>query len=323
MRCFALRWDMNTASTWRDAYVTMAIRFPCAVSKNHAWRVFAMLWLVLVLVLGFVIAPPASAAEDVPLRFGVFPRSSPEIMVRNYSPLARALSASLGRRVVIETDRNFASFMQRVYAREFDLVYLNQAQYVKAHHSAGYRCIAKLCESPACTISALIVTRDDSGLNKISDLRGRTIAFGDPEAIVSHVLAKSILRAAGLAPRDYQQIFTRNPPNALLAVYNGTAQAAGIGSSLLQRPEILRAIDVKRLRVLAASQPIPQLPIAVRGDLDARLVRRILATLLELPGKPEGMEILARAGALRFETADNAEYAMVTRLMAEQDDAAP
>lgn len=278
-----------------------------------------MQWLLLVI----VISPPVSAAELVPLRFGVFPRSSPEIMVRNYSPLARALSASLGRPVVIETDRNFASFMRRVYAREFDLVYLNQAQYVKAHHSAGYRCIAKLCESPACTISAMIITRVDSGLNNISDLRGKTIAFGDPEAIVSYVLAKSILRAAGLAPRDYRQIFTRNPPNALLAVYNGTAQAAGIGSSLLQRPEILRAIDVKRLHVLAAGQSIPQLPIAVRGDLDAHLVRRILATLLELPGTPQGKEILARAGGLRFEMAGDAEYATVTRLIAEQDDDAP
>ena len=310
---------MNTASTWRDATVTTAIRFPCAVSKNPAWRLLAMRWLVL----GFVISPHVFAAEDVPLRFGVFPRSSPEIMVRNYSPLARALSASLGRRVVIETDRNFASFMRRVYAREFDLVYLNQAQYVKAHDRAGYRCIAKLCESPACTISALIITRNDSGLNNISDLRGRTIAFGDPEAIVSYLLAKSVLRAAGLPPRDYRQIFTRNPPNALLAAYNGTAQAAGIGSSLLQRPEILRTVDVKRLHVLASSQPIAQLPIAARGDLDAQLVRRILATLLALPGTPAGPDILAQAGALRFETADNAEYATVRRLLAEQYDDAP
>jgi phosphonate transport system substrate-binding protein len=270
-----------------------------------------------------VISPQASATEDPPLRFGVFPRSSPEIMVRNYGPLARALGASLGRRVVIETDRNFASFMRRVYAREFDLVYLNQSQYVKAHHSAGYRAIAKLCESPACTISAQIVTRDDSGLNKISDLRGKTIAFGDPEAIVSYVLAKSILRAAGLQPRDYQQIFTRNPPNALLAVYNGTAQAAGIGSSLLQRPEILRNVDVKRLHVLASSQPIPQLPMAVRGDLDPRLAQGIRAMLLELPATPDGPAILEMAGALRFEAASDGEYAVVMRLMADETDAAP
>lgn len=270
-----------------------------------------------------VMTSPAFAAEDPPLRFGVFPRSSPQIMVRNYSPLARALSIALDRQVVIETDKNFVSFMQRVYAKEFDLVYLNQAQYIKAHHTAGYRVIAKICESPSCTISAQIVTRDDSGLNQISDLRGKTIAFGDPEAIVSHVLAKSILRDAGLEPGDYQQIFTKNPPNALLAVYNGTAQAAGVGAPVLQRPEILRNVDVKRLHVLASSQPIPQLPVAVRGDLDPRLVRRLLAALLELPGTADGPAILARAGALRFEAASDAEYEAVKRLMAEQTDVAP
>ncbi len=270
-----------------------------------------------------VMTSPAFAAEDPPLRFGVFPRSSPQIMVRNYSPLARALSIALDRQVIIETDKNFVSFMQRVYAKEFDLVYLNQSQYVKAHRTAGYRVIAKICESPACTISAQIITRDDSGLNQISDLRGKTIAFGDPEAIVSYVLAKSILRDAGLEPGDYRQIFTKNPPNALLAVYNGTAQAAGIGAPVLQRPEILRHVDVKRLHVLASSQPIPQLPLAVRGDLDPRLVRRLLAALLELPGTPDGPAILARAGALRFEAASDAEYAAVVRLLAEQTDVAP
>lgn len=299
----------------------MAILFPCATPKRHTLGWVAA-WPLL-LVMAAVLTSPAFAAEDPPLRFGVFPRSSPQIMVRNYSPLARALSVSLGRQVIIETDKDFFSFMQRVYAKEFDLVYLNQSQYVKAHHTAGYRAIAKMCESSSCTISALIVTRDDSGLKQISDLRGKTVAFGDPEAIVSHVLAKSILRDSGLEPRDYRQIFTKNPPNALLAVYNGTAQAAGIGSPVLQRPEILRNVDVKRLHVLASSQPIPQLPVAVRDDLDPRLVRRLLAALLDLPGTPDGPAILERAGALRFEAATDAEYAAVKRLMAEQTDAAP
>ncbi len=312
---------MTTVTAWRDACMIMDVVLLCATPKNHAFGRLAVALLLLSAVVGTT--APALAAEDPPLRFGVFPRSSPQIMVRNYSPLARALSASLGRQVVIETDKNFASFMQRVYAKEFDLVYLNQSQYVNAHRTAGYRAIAKICESPVCTIGALIVTRADSGLTQIGDLRGKTIAFGDPEAIVSYVLAKSVLRAAGLQIRDYRQIFTKNPPNALLAVYNGTAQAAGVGAPLLQRPEILRNVDVKRLRVLGTSQPIPQLPVAARGDLDPRLVQRILAALLQLPDTPDGPVILERIGALRFEAATNAEYAVVMRLMADETDVAP
>ncbi len=123
-----------------------------------------------------------------------------------------------------------------------------------------------------------------------------------------YVLAKSILRNAGLGASDYQEIFTKNPPNALLAVYNGTAQAAGIGAPLLQRPEILRKVDVKRLHILAESQPIPQLPLAVRGDLDARLVRQLLTALLELPAAAGGPVILEKMGALRFDAATDADY---------------
>ncbi len=248
------------------------------------------------------------AAQEPALHFGVFPRWNAQNMVRDFTPLARALEKSLGREVHIETDKDFDSFMRRVNAGEFDLVHLNQLQYLQAHEHAGYRAIAKLCSATACTISALIVTRKDSGLTALAQLRGKTIAFGDPNAMVSHLLARSLLRDAGLQDSDYRAVFTRNPPNALLAVYNGAAAAAGVGSPVFEQPEVLKHVDRKRIQVLAESTPIPSLPFAVRGDLDSKLVTRIRATLLAVSQQPDGLELLRHIGATRLVDAENAEY---------------
>lgn len=261
-----------------------------------------------VLALAFLLLAAPLSAQEPALHFGVFPRWNAQTMVRDFTPLARALEKALGREVRIETDKDFDSFMHRVYAGEFDLVHLNQLQYLQAHEHADYRAIAKLCSATACTISALIVAHRDSGLTSLAQLRGKTIAFGDPNAMVSHLLARALLRDAGLQDSDYRTVFTRNPPNALLAVYNGTAAAAGVGSTVFEQPEIVKYVDRQRIQVLAESTPIPSLPFAVRGDLDAQLVQQIRAALLTVSTQPGGLELLHHIGATRLVDADNAEY---------------
>lgn len=261
-------------------------------------------------------------AETTPLRFGIFPRLNAEIMVRDFTPLVRVLSQSLERELRVETDKDFDSFMQRVYDREFDIVHLNQLQYLQAHRRAGYRVIAKICENPECMIQAVIVTRRDAGIRRVADLRGKTIAFGDRTAMVSYVLTRSILDAAGLAPGQYREIFTKNPANALLAVYNGAAEAAGVGLPVFERPEIHERLDVARLQRLALSQPIPALPVAVRADLDPQLTRRLLQSLLALERDAEGRGVLRGIRAQRFAAASDWEYRNVKLLTAETSDGA-
>ncbi len=263
------------------------------------------------------------AAGDAPLRFGVFPRWNAQIMVADFTPLAQALGTALGRKVQIETDKDFTSFMRRVYAREFDLIHVNQLQYLQAHDQAGYQVIAKLCETADCTIRAVIVTRTESALHNVADLRGKTVAFGGRDAMVSHILARELLRQHGLPSTDYLAVFAKNPPNALFTVYNGAADAAGVGSPVFERPEIKRRVDVKKLHVLVESDPIPPLPIAVRGDLDSGLVKRLRAALLDLNQGDAGAALLARIGATHFAASEHAEYAGLSYLIDAQTHAAP
>ncbi len=273
----------------------------------------ARAWVTLVALCA--ILPAFASGNGTPLVFGVFPRWNAPYTVRDFTPLAQRLGRELGRPVRVETDKDFDSFMRRVYNREFDIVHLNQLQYLQAHRTAGYRAIAKICDDSACTIRAIIIARRDSHLKSIADLKDKVIAFGDPGAMVSHVLAKSVLAKSQLRPWQYKTIFTKNPPNALLAVYNGEADAAGVGPAAFQQPEIRQRVDLRQLVILAQSRPIPHLPVAVRGDMDRGLALRIQRILTQLAGQPGGREILASIGIVRFETADDAQYLAVKELV--------
>lgn len=302
-----------------DIHVLFSVHFNSRFRNSmRLTAIRTWLWLALT-----VSCSNTSAVDQAPLRFGVFPRWNAQIMVNEFTPLAHVLSTVLNREVLIETDKNFDAFMSRVYANEFDLVHLNQLQYINAHQKAGYMAIAKLCESPDCTMRGLIVTRVDMPIKSITDLRGKTIAFGDPNAMVSHILARKILRAHGLQTSDYHSIFTKNPPNALLTVYNGAADAAGIGSPVFKRPEIIRRVDVKKLRVLAESAAIPTLPIAVRANLDATFIARLQTVLQSLDRSPEGKKALQKIGASHFAPANDAEYAALKPLVSNSINATP
>lgn len=135
-----------------------------------------------------VLAPWIAFAESAPVVFGVFPRWNAQITVRNFAPLARQLERELGRPVRIETDKDFDSFMRRVYAREFDIVHLNQLQYIQAHREADYRAIANnpwpgRARTPACSSSSarLTTTARASGASRSACPRQRSPARSRPQ----------------------------------------------------------------------------------------------------------------------------------------------
>jgi len=82
-------------------------------------------------------------------------------------------------------------------------------------------------------------------------------------------------------------------------------------------------VDTQQLQVLVESDPIPPLPIAVRGDLDGELVKRVRSALLNLNQDTAGPALLARIGATHITAAEHAEYVPLSRLIDAQDHAAP
>jgi hypothetical protein len=83
------------------------------------------------LLCALAIGVPGTACALEPLFFGAFPRWSPQATVRDFTPLARLMGKVLGREVQVDTDKDFESFMRRAKAGEFQLVHLNQLQYLQ------------------------------------------------------------------------------------------------------------------------------------------------------------------------------------------------
>ncbi len=240
-----------------------------------------------------VIFPTEIFASDDPLVIGIFPRRNVKQTHSMFAPLASYLTQKLGREVQLKTAKNFATFRLAMKRKEYDLVHLNQYQYVVANDELGYHAIAKNVEFGESTIAGALMVRSDSGMKTIQDLRGKKILFGGgPGAMVSYIVPTYMLRDAGLNKGDYIEAFAKNPPNAIISTYHGQADAAGVGDIALQLGMVHKAIDADKMTYLIRSEPLPHLPWAVKDDMPQETREKIQKIMTGLKDSPSGKAVL-------------------------------
>lgn len=271
--------------------------------------------LLFAVVVGLLLTWPTVALADFTL--GVFPRRSAALTINAFTPLAEKLQKELGEPVRIVVSRDFAAFWEDLERGRFDIVHYNQYHYLLSKRLHGYRVIAANEEFGSRTIAGALTVRKDSGIRNLADLKGKTIVFGGGrKAFGSYVAPTSVLRSAGLSEgTDYTAEFSKNPPNALLAVFHKGADAGGSGDVVLGLKTVTSKIDTSELTVLARSERFVQLPWAVKGDMTPANEERVRAVLTGLKGDPDGEEILRAARVTNFFAVSDADFVKVREII--------
>lgn len=243
------------------------------------------------------------------LIIGVFPRRDATLTNRMFTPLKEYLSEQLRRTVKLETAANFEVFMSRVRTGRYDLIHLNQYQYIQIHESHGYEVIAQNEEQSTKSIRGAIFVKTDSPISDISELKGKTIVFGGGKnAMMSYIVPTYLLQKAGLQRNDYKEQFAISPPNSLIAVYLGHADAGGAGE-IVQRLKVVNSrIPKGSIKPLIVSEPLAHLPWAASKNMSDKLKNRVKQLLIGLSDTKEGRNILSSAGLTGINPASNSDY---------------
>ncbi|MBF0247471.1 MAG: PhnD/SsuA/transferrin family substrate-binding protein [Alphaproteobacteria bacterium] len=268
----------------------------------------ALISILAVFVWGMVFFPSfALAGQD--LVVGIFPRRDAAATMKLFKPLGAYLEQALNQPVRIETAPDFATFELRVGERRYDLIHCNQNQYLEARAQAGYDVIAQNEEFGEPGISGAIYVRKDSGIDTVAQLRGKTVLFGGGKsAMMSYIVPTFLLRQGGLMDGDYIEQFASTPPNAVLAVSMGHADAAGAGEVVRRMTAVKTKIDVEQLNLLAVSDAMAHLPWAVRDDMPSARRDRLRAALIGLSETDAGREVLKAAQLTALNPAVDPDY---------------
>ncbi len=262
--------------------------------------------VLLGLIFSMALAQFAKAADDL-LLMGVFPRRSTAETTKLFAPMAAYLGEQLGREVRLIPSRNFESFWKDVVDQRYDIVHYNQYQYIRS--AKTYKVIAHAQEFGKNAVPGVLFVRKDSGITKLSQLRGRTVIFGGGrDAMLSHIAPRFLLLQAGLKEGDFKTEFAINPQNALVALYYKQADAAGGGEVALEQPVVKNAIDTQKLTILASTEPLLFLPWAVKRAMPAKLAQSIQSKLLDLNKTDAGRQVLNSAIMTGMGIAEDKDY---------------
>jgi phosphonate transport system substrate-binding protein len=261
-----------------------------------------------------VLLGTAEAIADVTL--GVFPRRPVAVTHKAFKPLAEYLSQQLGEPVHLVIPKDFKEFWKGVEKKQFDLVHYNQYHYIKSHKDLGYQVIVSNEEFGNKQIAGALSVRKDSGIKSVNDLKGKTILFGGgKKAMGSYIAPTAILKTAGLtAGKDYKVKFAKNPPSAVIGVYNNAAEASGSGNVILKIKAVTKKIDANNMSILAESEAFTHLPWAVKDNMPEDKAKKLQKIMVELKNSEQGKAILKAAKVTGFYAVTDTDFAKVREI---------
>ena len=205
---------------------------------------------ILIPALLLLLAVPGGAQSERLIRFGLFPYVDPNTLIQHHRPLKLYLEQALARPIVMLTASDFETFMQRTLAGDYDLILSAPHMARHAELAGGYRRIAMAVHR----VQGVILTRRDTGIEQIVDLRGKIIAFAEKQAIIN-LMALAILENYDLhVGQQLQTLDAKTHNNALLAMLHGDADAAIVPILLWRR---LDEAAKQQLELLEKTPAVP------------------------------------------------------------------
>lgn len=242
------------------------------------------------------------------LRVGLIPNENHAEMLKINEPLKKYLESELGIPVELFVAADYVGVIEAMNSGQLDIAYYGPLTYVLAREKTGAIPLVKALVKGEPTYHSVIITRKDSGIGSLADLKGKVFAFGDPASTSSHLVPNAILREAGVNPdSDLEKVFTGGHDAVAMAVFNSQAAAGGMNENNYLDLISKGMLKEEELTVLAKSDPLPEYPWAARKDLDPTMIQK----LIEVFTKIEDEAILKPQKASGFVPAEDSDYDVI------------
>lgn len=166
----------------------------------------------------------------------------------------------------------------------------------------------------------MLIVRSDSSYQSLDDLKGKTLAWADPNSTSGYLVPMVSLKEAGINPAAHfgKTVFSGGHEQSVIGVLNGTLDSAFTWTSKGDNAGQLRMMMdrgmLKRedLRVVWESPLIPNPLYAVPGNLPDDMKRDLQQFFLDMQKeRPELAEAAAQGRTSGFVAATHKMYAPV------------
>lgn len=246
------------------------------------------------------------------IKVAILPLYSAITLYDRYEPLMEHLSQKTGYEFKLVIPKDFEDFMQVVKNGKVDFSYQNPYIFALIDREIDIKPLVTTIgeDSPSDELMeggdkfrGVIITRQDSMIKDIRELRNKKVLITSPKSAGGYLSQRLFLMQAGIdTERDLKIIDAKRQENVILGVYRGEADAGFVRESALVVWK--EAVDMKKIRILARTKPLPNWPFALCGNVNPSLVNEVKRLLIELKDR----EILRSAKIEGFRAANEADF---------------
>ncbi|GAA5225691.1 phosphate/phosphite/phosphonate ABC transporter substrate-binding protein [Paeniglutamicibacter antarcticus] len=226
------------------------------------------------------------------LKFGIEPFEDPSKLEPAYQVLASALGEELDCSIEVQVVEDYAAEVLSMRNGKLDLGQFGPMGYVFASTKANAEPLVSFgtADGKISSYTAGIWVPVHSGIRSIGDLHGKDLALGSVGSTSGDVLPRYGLKEAGISEDELSMNYAGGHPEALLALANGTVDAAQINSQTLASAQESGHFDKSGFRQIWQSESIPNDPITVSADAAPEFKAAVKDALLNLaPGDIEAV----------------------------------
>ncbi|RMF86406.1 MAG: phosphate/phosphite/phosphonate ABC transporter substrate-binding protein [Nitrospinota bacterium] len=211
------------------------------------------------------------------------------MMYQNYQPIMAYLSQHTPYRFELKLGKTYEDTVNFLRDGVVDIASFGAVTYLEAHRDFGAIPILRpLNKEGKPFYHSIIITRADSDIQRLEDLKGRSFAFASIRSTSGNLIARLDLAQAGIHLWDFSRYTNfKHHDSVAKAVLTGAYDAGSL------KDVVAYKYRDKGLRFLHISEPIPSVPIAVRPDAPPAFVAAVQEALLRLdPADPQDRALM-------------------------------
>lgn len=230
----------------------------------------------------------AQAKDPAKLRVALLPDENAATLIQQAQPLKAYLEKALAKDIELVVTTDYSSMIEAMRFGRIEIAYFGPFSYVLAKSKApNIEPFAVGIEKGSPTYSSILIATADGPVKSVEDIRGRPFGFGDQASTSSHLAPRAhLLKKYKLeGNKDYKVVHLGTHDAVARAVQSGQIPAGALSEQIYRALIARKVIDETKLRKLDLSEPIPNYPITMQGDLAPALKEKIRKAFLEVKDK--------------------------------------
>lgn len=197
---------------------------------------------------------------------------------------------------------SFVAVVEAFGSGKADIASINTFSYLMANYKYGAEARLRIVrDGNETSYKGQIITHVDSGIDSISQIDGRKMAYVDPSSTSGYILPKALLDRHNIHPGE--TAFAMRHDNVVTMVYQKQVDA-GATYSAPPDPETGAILDArmrvekqfpdveKKIKIIGYTESIPNDPWVFRKNMPEKMKEKIIDAVLKYVNTPEGAKAL-------------------------------